>query len=251
MPKKTLLEMVQDILSDMDSDEVNSITDTVESQQVAQKVQTTYFQIIDGKDWPNLFQLFPLDNVSEVNRPNYLKLPENIMDIKWLKYNTKKELTDKDKFEEIKYLSPDKFIYLCNQRDSTDIINNRVIQDYSGVTYTIQILKAPQYYTSFDDEYIVFDSVDTNIDTTLVGSKTQAYGKKHPSFIMSDEFIPNLPVQAFSLLLAESKASCFFDLRQTPNGKAEQQASTQRRRQSQEKWRTNGGIKYPDYGRRK
>jgi hypothetical protein len=31
MPKLTILDMTQDILSDMESDEVNSINDTVES----------------------------------------------------------------------------------------------------------------------------------------------------------------------------------------------------------------------------
>ncbi len=38
MAKMTLLEIVQDIMSDMDSDEVSSINDSVESLQVAQHV---------------------------------------------------------------------------------------------------------------------------------------------------------------------------------------------------------------------
>ena len=51
----TLLEIVQDILSDMDSDEVNSINDSVESLQVAQIVKTAYYNIVDGKDYPWLY----------------------------------------------------------------------------------------------------------------------------------------------------------------------------------------------------
>ena len=42
MAKMTVLEMVQDILNDMDSDEVNSINDTIEAQQVANTVRTVY-----------------------------------------------------------------------------------------------------------------------------------------------------------------------------------------------------------------
>ena len=42
MAKMTLLAMVQDILNDMDGDEVNSISDTVEAEQVAQIIKTTY-----------------------------------------------------------------------------------------------------------------------------------------------------------------------------------------------------------------
>jgi len=44
----------------MDSDEVNSINDSVEALQVAQIIKTTYFNIIDGRDWPWLKELFKL-----------------------------------------------------------------------------------------------------------------------------------------------------------------------------------------------
>ena len=41
--KKNLLEIVQNILSDMDSQEVNSISDSIEAMQVAQIVETTFY----------------------------------------------------------------------------------------------------------------------------------------------------------------------------------------------------------------
>ena len=44
--KFTLLEMVQEILSDMDSDEVDSIEDTVEAEQVATIVRSTYLAMM-------------------------------------------------------------------------------------------------------------------------------------------------------------------------------------------------------------
>ena len=49
--KYTLLEIVQEILSDMDSDEVNSIDDTVESQQVASIVRSAYMAIMSNRNW--------------------------------------------------------------------------------------------------------------------------------------------------------------------------------------------------------
>ena len=48
MAKMTLLEITQDIMSDMDSDNVNSINDSVEALQVAQVVKTTYYNIISN-----------------------------------------------------------------------------------------------------------------------------------------------------------------------------------------------------------
>ena len=58
MAKMTLLEMTQDILSDMDSDEVNSIATTSESLQIAQIIKTAYYNIIDGRDFPFLYEMF-------------------------------------------------------------------------------------------------------------------------------------------------------------------------------------------------
>ena len=63
MAKMTLLEMVQDIMSDMDSDEVNSINDSQEATQVAQIIKSTYYNIIDGRDMPFLYELFQLQPI--------------------------------------------------------------------------------------------------------------------------------------------------------------------------------------------
>ena len=124
MAKATLLEMVQDILSDMDSDEVNSINDTIESLQVAQIIKTTYFNIIDGKDWPFLYQFFQLEASGTTLKPTHMKLPENVIDVSILKYN-KRKLTDTfDRVEDIKYKTPEDFLDLVNGRhsDASNII---------------------------------------------------------------------------------------------------------------------------------
>ena len=43
--KQTLLQMTQSILSDMDSEAVNSISDTVEAQQIASVIEDTFYNI--------------------------------------------------------------------------------------------------------------------------------------------------------------------------------------------------------------
>ncbi len=50
--KRTLLEMTQSILSDMDSEAVNSISDTVEAQQIASVVEDTYYNIVAARKIP-------------------------------------------------------------------------------------------------------------------------------------------------------------------------------------------------------
>ena len=47
----TLLEMVQSLLSSLEGDNVNSISDTQEALQVAQVVKDTYFSLISRRYW--------------------------------------------------------------------------------------------------------------------------------------------------------------------------------------------------------
>ena len=244
----TLLEMTQDILSDMDSDEVNSINDSVESLQVAQIIKTTYYNIIDGRDYDFLYELFQLDASGTSSRPTHMKLPENIIDLKYIKYNCKTLTDTKDKYLKIKYLMPEDFMEVVDKRDSSKS-NVTVVTDPTGISINVMNDKAPEYFTSFDDENLVFDSYDSQVDTTLQNNKTQCHGKRSVAFTLLDSFTPDLPVQMFSYLLAEAKSTAFVTLKQMPNAKAEQISNSQKRRMSQDAWRVKNGIHYPNYGR--
>ena len=249
MSKMTVLEMTQDILSDMNSDEVNTINATLESAQVAQIIKSTYFNIIDGKDYPHLKELFRLD-AGTSTRPTHMAIPETIIDVEWVKYNTKKLSGDKDLFIKIKYKTPDEFLYILEQRDSTDTTNIKVVTDPSNITLNINKTKVPLYYTSFDDETIVMDGYIATLETNLQQSKTNCFGKKSVTFTVSDSFIPDLPVQMFTYLLAEAKSTAFVVLKQMANPKAEQAAVSQKRRMSQETFKIKNGITFPNFGRK-
>jgi hypothetical protein len=248
MAKMTLLEMTQDILSDMDSDEVNSINDSIESLQVAQIIKTTYYNIIDGRDYDFLYELFQLESSGTSSRPTHMKLPENIIDLKYIKYNTRKSADTKDKYLKIDYLNPEDFMEVLDTRDSSKS-NVTVVTDTTGISLNIKNDKAPEYFTSFDDENLVFDYHDSAVDSTLTNSKTQCHGKRSVAFTLSDSFTPDLPVQMFSYLLAEAKSVAFVTLKQVANAKAEQVSTSQKRRMSQDAWRLKNGIHYPNYGR--
>lgn len=245
----TLLEMTQNILSDMDSDEVNSISDSTEALQVAEVIKTTYYNIIDGRDFPWLKELFQMSASGTTARPTHMTLPENVIDLEWIKYNCIKSGETRNKFKTIKYKTPEEFLDLVNDRVS-DNDNVAVISDSTGVELNILTDVAPTYFTSFDDETLVFDSYDSTIESTLVASKTQCYGKRSVVFTMTDSFIPDMPVQMFSYLLSEAKSVAFITLKQMPNSKAEQASVSQKRRLSQEAWRIKNGITYVNFGRK-
>lgn len=247
--KLTLLEMVQDILNDLDSDEVNSINDTVESQQVAQIIKTCYHEQISNRNWPHLRKLIQLESVGDLAKPNYLRIPEKLKEMQSFKYESSKAGETKKQMLDVKYKEPDAFLRFVSQRNS-DLDTIDIITDFSGTILLVQNNKAPEYWTSFDDDYIVTDSYNNEVDDTLKKSKSQCLAYLSPTWVHSDSGIPDLPDEAFSGLLEEAKSTAFLVLKQMANQKAEQKANRQQRWLSRKAWAVKGGIQYDDYGRK-
>ena len=251
MPKMTLLEMVQSILSDMDSDTVDSIGDTVESGQVAQIVKDTYYTVISHLEVPEHNGLLQVTGLANSAKPNYLKLPDSVAYIKWLKYD-KRTTTDTDKnYVTVPFVPVEDFLDRVLQRKESDS-NVVPITDFSSASLLIINDKHPEFYTSFDDEYLVFDSFDSSVDSTLQQSKTMCYGKVEPSWTHTDTFVPDLDAQFFPYLLSEAKAASFVNLKQVSNAKEEGRARRQLTRWQHNKHRTTNKNKtdwQPNYGR--
>lgn len=249
--KLTLLEIVQDVLNDLDSDEVNSINDTVESQQVAQIAKTCFFEQIGNRNWPHLKKLVQLEASGELSKPNYLRLPDRTKEIigQVFQYESSKLGETKKQYVDIKYKEPDAFLRMVSSRNS-DSANVEQIIDFSGTTLLTVNDKAPTYWTSFDDLYIVTDSYNSEVDDTLKKSKTQCMAVIGPEWVHTDDAIPDLPDEAFPGLLEEIKSTAFVVLKQMANQKAEQKSARQGRWLARKAWRAKGGIVYEDYGRR-
>lgn len=249
MAKMTLLEIVQDCLNDMDSDEVNSINDTIESQQVAQIVKTCYFELIANRNWPHLRKLVQLEASGQLVKPNYLQLPVGTKELVFFKYDKLTATNPKSRIEEIRYKEPDSFLRMISGRDSTLSTVDSVI-DFSGTKLLIINNIAPTYWTSFDEDYIITDSYDSGVETTLQKSKTQCLAYIDPLWIHSDAAIPDLPSEAFPALLEEAKSTAFLAIKQMANQKAEQKAGRQQRWLSRKAWQAKGGVEYQNYGRK-
>src|SRR5258705_13081054 len=84
--KLTLLDMTQRILSSLSSDEVNSISDTTESLQVAEIIKNTYFNILSRSKLPMQCELFQLDDSNDSTQPVLMYRPDRIAKMDWLKY---------------------------------------------------------------------------------------------------------------------------------------------------------------------
>jgi hypothetical protein len=247
--KMTLIEMVQDILSDMDSDEVNHIDDTIEAQQVAQIIKTCYYEMLGHRNWPHTRKLIQLEASGQLSLPNYLILPENLSELTYFKYDKAKIDAPDINIQDVTYKEQDDFLrYVSTRKSSND--NVETVTDPSGTRILVLNDQAPTYWTSFDDNYLVTDSYDKAVDDTLKKSKTQAQAYITPTWSRIDNFVPDLPTEAFPAFLEEAKSTAFLALKQVSNQKAEQKAKRNQAWLSRKAWRAKGGVRYGDYGRK-
>lgn len=245
----TLLDVVQDILSDMDGDAVNSINDTEESEQVARIAIATFNEMCANSTWANSRRLVSLSSSGDSERPTHMTFDEDIKELISINYNKIKSGETRKQFEEVKYKYPDDFLRLINNRDST-ASNVKTVTDSSGIQLLILTDTAPTYFTSFDDTTIVFDSYDSAVDSTLQESKVQALAYIMLTLAMSDSAIVDMPVDVVPGFIAEATSRAQLKLRQFQDVKAEQGANAQRRYVSRKSWRAHSQQRYPDYGRK-
>jgi len=250
MPKLTLLEIVKDVLNDLDSDDVNSVDDTIEATQVANIVRSCFYEMISNRNWPHTQKLIQLEHSGNLALPTHLQVPENLKELTFFKYESHKTGDANEVFmQEVKYKYPDDFLRYTSNR-TTSNPNVEVITDVSGTKLLILNNSAPMFWTSFDDRYIVCDSYDKTLDSTLKKSKTQALAYLDPEFFLVDDFVPDLPTDAFAALVEEAKSTASFKLKQMADQKSEQKANRQQRWLARKAWRTHGGVRYHSYGRK-
>lgn len=210
--RRTLLELTQSILSDMDSEPVNSIFDTEEAQQVASVIKDTYYNIIAARNIPEHDRLLKLTSLSDNSRPTHFTYPSNSKEVRVFEYGNK----------EVYWKDPVDFL---NDMPSPTADNAvEVLDPLSGTKLYISNDKNPKYYTSFDDQYIVCNSYDADEENTLQESKTRCWGTVFPTWSVADTFTPDIDEVLFPYLLAESKSVCFDIFKSGSTPKIEQAA---------------------------
>lgn len=211
MARITLLEIVQQILTEADGDDVNSITDTVESDQCARVVRDAYDYIIDVHDVKHFNTLTQL-NATSGTTPNVMTRPAGHHTIEWVKYDKRVAAGDAAKFQDVDYLPVYDFLDRIMSR-STDDSNVDSITLSTGLSIPVRNDQAPTYYTIMDDgmDELVFDSYDSNLETNLQASKSMTYGVQEPTMTLADNSTMLLSQDLESLVISEARAM-YFDL---------------------------------------
>jgi hypothetical protein len=240
--KTTLLQIVQSILSDMDSEDVNSISDTVEAQQIASVVEDTYYNIIAAREIPEHNKLMALIAMGDSGKPTHFKYPTNTKSIKRIEYNVG-TVAEKN-FQEIELVDPVVFLDRMNE-------DGLLVETYDGnLDIFVSTDVAPSYYTSFDDEYIIMNSYDSSVESSLQASKSRAFGSVYPAFSQTDDFEPDIDNTLMPYLLAEAKSTCFSLFKGGSDPKVEQAARRLKSYVQNDMYKSVRPNKRPYYGRK-
>lgn len=246
MAKQTILEIVKKILSSTDGDLVNSINDTEEAYQAAECIQSSYEYLVETLALPSENRLIQLTALADLTKPTHLQFPTAVRIIDWVKYN-KEDTAGEAKWTEVTFLEPTEFYEtLATRREEEDNVIS--VTDFGGVELLIYNDRSPTYWTTFDEEYIVFDAYDVALESTIQQSKTSCFGSVEKVFTLSDDFIPDLPSKFFNMLVEESKAE-FSALYKEGNRRAESKSRRQQVKYQQDKHRETKEFTYYAFGR--
>ena len=247
--KYTLLEIVQEILSDMDSDEVNSISDTTESLQVANIVKETYFYLVSQMDFPEHTGLFQLNASGDNTKPVLMTVPSNVLKLYSIKYDKKLNGATETDFESLKFLDLDEFLLRTQEYNTTETYVSSMLVSVNGTDFEVKFYtnKAPEFYTVIGDETVIFDAYDSAVDTTLQQSKTYCQGLLEPTFTLSDSYTPDLDATEFNWFINECKMAASVKLRQAVDPIAQFRARKGLIRSQRQKENYPSNVSY--YGR--
>src|SRR5258707_607737 len=215
MAEQTLLTIVQNILSAMDADEINSISDTTEASQVAQIVQNKYYDIVSSYAGFTLIINVSSTIGSGTSYSWTITAAGNAIAAPGYVYVT--------------ILPLDQFMDMMNRFNPSDldVFSYQFKEGGNNFTFYYKNDHRPTWCTVLANQFVIFDTFDLSQDDTLQASKTLCYGQIVPPFLLTDLFVPPLNDQQFPLLLNESKMLAFLELKQMPHPIADREIRRQ------------------------
>lgn len=253
--RQTLLEITQLILSSMDGEEINTLGDTTEANQVALLVKNCYYDMIAEIRMPEHETLFQLEPSLDLTKPCLMYVPSNVTKLNTVRYNY---TTDDGATPDYRYVTAVTFEdYMQRQSgfEPTDSSVDTMEITFDGNAYKFfyRTDKMPQYYTTADDNQLLFDSFDIAEDTTLQKAKTMCTGNSYPVFSLTDSFTPDLDPTQFPLFINKCKVRAFNELRQQVNQEAASEARRQKIQVQKRKLKTEdvpAVMTHSRYGRK-
>ncbi len=247
MTKRTILKLVQDLGEGINTDEIDSLTETEEVVRIVNILKQTLQEVLDRKTWE-----FMKDKVRQLdsrlpgsNQLNTLLIPSDVLLIKCLRYKD-----DNGKFYDVTYLQACDFIAKLQSRTSTqDDID--IIINSDGVELLVKNDIVPQYWTSFDEETITFDAYNLAtgtgnliVDSVIIADVMPVTDFTDPAAVL------NIPERMETLVFNEALVTCNYRLRQLRDPRADRIARRQGISLRENEHKTNKDKQVKTYGRR-
>lgn len=223
----TLLEVVQDLMAATSDAEVNSIFDTVESEQIARVVKDCYNTLLVDMDIPDKKGLYELDASGTSTKPVYMTMPSIAKSLEWLKYDCRTSTDTNAVWKELKYLPLETFIEMTyNTAGDAGVSSFSITLNNASVDIYYKTDSEPTYYTSVDDYAIIFDSFDNSVDSTIQKNKTLGFGSIKSVFQLTDNWVIPLNFDNLQILIQEAKTQVFNEQKQIQNDLSAKKART-------------------------
>ncbi len=196
--KYTLLELTQAVLRSIKGEQVNDIADTDESNDVVSIIKECFYSLISSQDFPEIKTLFELNASGNVAKPVLMTIPEDVYTMEWLKYNAVADGATNPVWIDLSYLPLKAFLNHTLQfnTDETEVLEMSHVVGTDTLQFKYRNDRPPSFFTTLDDDTLIFDSYDSEVDTTLQKSKTQAYGIRIADFTEDNDYV--LPLTRIS-----------------------------------------------------
>jgi hypothetical protein len=178
----TLLQIVNRTLSAINSIDVTDVADTEESQQVVDLTTLVLEDMYGRYPWLHRKERGTLDAGATTND---MAVPSDVAGIEWIWYTG--NITPTRKI--VNWLDPFEFQKLINERLNSG--NSNV--DAQGALDDVD----PRWWTTFDQETILFDAYKTSLDNT----KSNCLFIKIPTLPTASANTPDIPAQFHYVVL--------------------------------------------------
>ena len=243
----TLLDVVQRTLHAINGDNVDSYNATDESLKIAYIAEEVFNQITSNSNLKETTVIGQLVGLGDLNNPTRMTKPNDIDNLIMVEYRD--ATISGSPYKEVCYLEPMDFLTRTKNRDPTT--DTDILEVTNPVGLLVDKSKHPSWYTSFDDQSLVFDSYDVTVDSTLQTIKSRVYYTTIPDFILQNTFVIPLDQDQLTAYLLRVKERAWTDLKEQPNG-----VITREARREMAKLFHNSDLqhrnqmRYPNYGRR-
>jgi hypothetical protein len=249
MAKKSTLQIVKNILSDLDSEDVTSIADSVEAQQISNVVKNVFENMCASRVVPEHNALVTFLDLNDLTRPTELGVSDTsvvaIKKIFSVEYNT--GVSPNQQYKHLDFVEPEVFLSRSPKNGTTGALSVPTLP--YGIEVYVYNDREPSYYTSFDDTRVIFDAYNVANTTALEADDFRVFAQTLPVFPTVETDLIDLDETLVQYLLEESKSICFSLFKGGTDPKIEQQARRLKSYIQDDKYKFDKGFKRPLYGR--